>query len=305
MKSFIKQLVKRALNNTGFDIVPMRKCYKYTFLGLCYTPISSFSEWIKRDGWRNLPSWIRDPIIFIAKKCTRNYIIDKELLRYLVEFYNYDQGYSNVPLSYKDGIKMLKIAFRPVNDLWRLLNPSTDKEVERFYKIVPWYIFAIANTHMLRSYRRFKKRIINECKGDILDYGGGIGDLSAKLAEKGYNVTYLDVQGKTMEFAKWYFKKKGLNIKTIVAKDNIEIPGYYDIIICIEVIEHLVNSKNTLLMIVNHLKKGGKLIITQLYCEGSTESNPMHFRIDFNAEQFLNSLGVYKSEYYPWLWMKK
>jgi len=275
---------------------------------LLKNPIRSIDGWMTRDGWRNLPSWIKSPVIFIVKKCTRDFVVDKELLNCLVEFYNYDQGYTNMPLGIKnnqDGIMMLKISFRFVNDLWRLLNPSNDAEVLEFYKIVPWYTFDIARTHMLRGNRRFKKRIIDECKGSILDFGGGIGDLSAKLAENGHNVTYLDVESKNMEFAKWYFEKKGLNIKTLVAEENLELPDCYDTIMCIEVIEHLTNPKETLLMMVSHLKKGGKLIITQLDCEGSTESNPMHLRIDFDAEQFLNSLSVYRSKRYSWLWIKR
>jgi len=275
---------------------------------LLKNPIRSINGLMKRDRWRNLPSWIKSPVLFIVEKYTHDFVVDKELLKYLVEFYNCDQDYTNLPLGIKgrqDGIIMLKISFRFVNDFWKLLNPSNDAEILEFYKTVPWYIFDIARTHMLRGDRRFKKRVVNECKGSILDFGGGIGDLSAKLAEKGHNVTYLDVESKNMEFAKWYFEKKGLNIKTLVVEKELELPDCYDTIICIEVIEHLTNPKEALLMMVSHLKKGGKLIITKLDCKGSTESNPMHFKVDFNAEQFLNSLGVFKSECYPWLWIKR
>ena len=266
---------------------------------LLKNPIRSINKWMKRDGWRNLPSWIKSPVLFIVKRCTRDFVVDKELLKYLVEFYNFDLGYTKLPLGIKDrqdGIMMLKISFRFVNDFWRLINPSNDAEILEFYKIVPWYVFDIARTHMLRGDRRFKKRIVDECKGSILDFGGGIGDLSAKLAEKGHKVTYLDVESKNMEFAKWYFKKKGLNIKTLVAERRLELPDYYDTIICIEVIEHLTNPKEALLMMVSHLKKGGKLIITQLACEGSTESNPMHLKISFDAGLLLNSQGLYRSK---------
>lgn len=275
---------------------------------LLKNPIRSINGWMKRDGWRDLPSWMKTPLLFIVKKCTRDFVVDRDLLKYLVAFYNSAQGYTNSPLGVKDrqdGIMMLKISFRFANDLWRLQNPSNDAEILEFYKIVPWYIFDIARTHMLRGDRRFKKRVVNECEGSVLDYGGGIGDLSAKLAERGHTVTYLDVESKNREFAKWYFKKKGLNIKTLVAERQLELPDCYDTIICLEVIEHLTNPKEALLMMVRHLKKEGKLIITQLDCEGSTESNPMHFKINFDAELLLKSQGLYKSSHYPWLWIKK
>jgi len=269
-------------------------------------PTHSVSEWIKTDGWRNLPGWIRNPVLFIVKKCTCDFVVDKELLKYLVEFYNHDQGYSELALnSDKDGVMMLKTSFRFVNDLWRLRKPSNEEEFQEFYRIVPWYIFDIAHTHMFRHDRRFKKRVTEQCEGKVLDFGGGIGDLSAKLAERGHDVTYFDIESKCMEFAKWYFAKKGLNIKVLVAGKKLELPETYDTIICVEVIEHLTNPEESLVIMVSHLKKKGRLIITQLDCEGKTESNPMHLKINFDAKRLLNSQGLHRSKHYPWLWTKE
>jgi 2-polyprenyl-3-methyl-5-hydroxy-6-metoxy-1,4-benzoquinol methylase len=258
------------------------------------------------DEWKQLPSWIKFPAIYIYKRITREFKLDKQLLGYLVEFYNYAQHYENIPLTFHEGIKMLDISWRFVNDLWKIMNPTSPDEILKFYEVVPWYIFDIARTHMLRSYRRLEKRIIEECRGKILNYGGGIGDLSVKLAMRGHDVTHLDVPGKTLEFAKYYFNKKRLNIKIIVVNEiNVSLPDYYDTIICLEVIEHVPNPKDILQELANKLRKNGRLIITQLDCKGSDESNPMHFKINFNAEELLNSMGLYKSNSYSWLWLKE
>lgn len=97
-----------------------------------------------------------------------------------------------------------------------------------------------------------------------------------------------------------------MNIKIIAAnRENISLPNCYDTIIYLEVIEHVSNPREIFKIFSNHLNKQGKLIITQLDCEGSDESNLMHFQINFNAHKLLNSQGLYKSEFYPWLCIKK
>ena len=39
-----------------------------------------------------------------------------------------------------------------------------------------------------------------------------------------------------------------------------------------------------------------KLFITTLDCIGETEDPPMHLKIDFNAEDFPNSFGIFKTD---------
>lgn len=123
------------------------------------------------------------------------------------------------------------------------------------------------------------------CKGDILDYGRGVGDLSVKLAEKGLNVTYAEINGKNMEFAKRLFKKRRKdNITVLDVKKKIK--KEYDTIVCIDVIEHIPYPEDVLEKIARHLKNNGRLIIAALECSGPKDDAPMHLRIDFDAENY-------------------
>jgi hypothetical protein len=42
----------------------------------------------------------------------------------------------------------------------------------------------------------------------VLDFGGGVGDISIRLAEKGLNVTYAEVKGRNKDFATWLFHRR-------------------------------------------------------------------------------------------------
>lgn len=68
-------------------------------------------------------------------------------------------------------------------------------------------------------------------------------------------------------------------------------------------IEHTLHPEVLLRRLAEHLRNGGKLIITNLSCCGPTEQRPMHFGIPFDAKKSLNSLGLSKANL-DWLWMK-
>lgn len=243
---------------------------------------------VKRTG-EDLPMFIREPLIHLYQKWNSKIIWDKELMRDLMEYYN---------LSYNETKCMLKLGRRLFCDFWDRLNPKADNEIGAFYKMpLPYNVFSLVYWHMERRQRKYRKKIIKTCFGHVLDYGGGIGDLSIKLAEKGLNVTYADVNGKNMEFAKWLFKKRGREIEVLdVEKDEEKIWGEeYDTVVCIDVIEHIPCPEIVLERIARSLKKYGSLIITQLKSCGPVEDAPMHLKIDFDAEKLLNSLGLIKS----------
>jgi len=72
---------------------------------------------------------------------------------------------------------------------------------------------------------------------------------------------------------------------------------------CIDVVEHVLEPKALLRDLTSHIKKGGFLIITNLYVGEILENHPMHFKVEFGAEEYLKSLGFHKGEF-PWLWVK-
>ena len=100
---------------------------------------------------------------------------------------------------------MLKVGRRVVISQWDIWDPKTDDEIKKFYETVRYNAFSLAYWHMQRAQRKFRDKIVKISSGDVLDYGSGIGDMSIKLAEKGLNVSYCDVRGENMKFAKWLF----------------------------------------------------------------------------------------------------
>ena len=243
-----------------------------------------------------LPRPIRNrlrPLYSLYARWNRRVVLDKQLVQDISEYFN---------CTCEETILMLKSSSKANNLFWHALHPVTEEEIEQFYRITPFYVFDLAYWHMKKGQRKFRNEVLKTAGGDVLEYGGGIGDLCVRLAERGLNVTYGDVSGLTLEFAQWLFKKRGQSIK-VIGLEKEEPCRQYDTIICIDVIEHLTNPEAALQKMAASLKNGGKLIVTNLQALEDFDLHPMHMRLEFDAEELLKSLGLNRTDK-DWLWVK-
>jgi 2-polyprenyl-6-hydroxyphenyl methylase/3-demethylubiquinone-9 3-methyltransferase len=76
----------------------------------------------------------------------------------------------------------------------------------------------------------------------ILDIGCGGGLISEPMARLGANVTGIDASNKNIEVAKLHAKKNNLNINYLnTSPENIKMQNEFDIILNLEVVEHVEN----------------------------------------------------------------
>jgi SAM-dependent methyltransferase len=242
---------------------------------------------------QKLPKIIRNPLRKLYYMWNTRVELSDSIIEDIREYFSLDR---------KETMWLLKSGGRLNSDLWVIANPRTDKEKMDFYENTPFYIFDLAWWHMTRFQRVFRERIFKYAKGDVLDYGGGIGDFSIKITENGFNTDYADVGGKTFNFAKWLFQKKGAHIMmTDLTKETIS--KNYDAIFAIDVIEHVPNSKEVIQNLAAHLKSKGNLIVTGLKINEESQIHPMHQKVNFD-ENYLETLGLLTTDK-PWLFHKK
>jgi len=145
---------------------------------------------------------------------------EKEMINFLTEFYNLKHEWKITPKEIKT---MCKLGKRLVAEIWNLMEPRTEEEIRKYYQKDPFSIFELAYFHAHPLQKKFRQKVVNLVNyGKVMDYGGGIGDLSLKLAQKGLDVTYVDVAGINMEFAKFLFKKKNINVEVLDAEKDKE-----------------------------------------------------------------------------------
>src|SRR3989339_452762 len=248
-------------------------------LRVLYSILPNFLKKIAKNFYRKLGSFI---------------ILDMDFVNYLSEHFR---------VSKKEILWLLKFGNRIDSNLWLILNPQTEEEEKIFYNTTPFYIFDLAFWHMTLAQRHFRSKIIKIVKGNVLDYGGGIGDLCLAMSKDGLRVDYADVGGRTFDFAKQMFQKKGVNNISMINLNNENISKNYDTILAIDVIEHVPNAKEVIVNLIKHLNKNGRLVVTGLRINEDSQIHPMHQKINFNKE-YLISLGLLSTNE-PWLFLKK
>ena len=113
-----------------------------------------------------------------------------------------------------------------------------------------------------------KKRAINKKyfkQLEIIDIGCGGGLVCEPLARLGAKVSGLDFIKQNIQIARQHSTKENLNINYFLSDiNNLKLKKKYDVVLILEVIEHLDNLHQLIRKINHYLKPGGILIISSI-----------------------------------------
>jgi hypothetical protein len=147
---------------------------------------------------------------------------------------------------------------------------NTQNDVKK--KITQFILSSINGNHKLR----------------ILDFGCGIGVTALALAEKGHNVTAMDIRGTgTTEFLKWRNEKYKAGI-TFLESDggvpNLHGEGY-DVIIATDCLEHIKDWKGALAALADKLRPEGMLFSNNAILDDAEH----HEHYELHPEDFVKA----------------
>jgi len=97
-------------------------------------------------------------------------------------------------------------------------------------------------------------------KSNVLSIGDGMGFECLRIAEAGHDVTYFEVPGYCAQFANLLFEKKNAGVHQLT--DPKKIPSKtFDVIVCLDVLEHIPDPPSFVEMMKGYLKPGGIFIV--------------------------------------------
>ena len=159
-------------------------------------------------------------------------------------------------------------------------NTINKKEIEKFSKIAEEWWNPNGKFKPLHKFnpiriKYIKENIVNHFKIkkknktlknlNILDIGCGGGLISEPMARLGANVVGIDASKKNINVAKHHLKKSKLNIQYLnVSPENFNTSKKFDIILNLEVIEHVESMDDFIKISSKFLKKSGLMFIATL-----------------------------------------
>ena len=140
---------------------------------------------------------------------------------------------------------------------------NPDGKFKPLHKFNPIRISYIKN-NVINSFKiKNKKKPLEKVK--ILDIGCGGGLLSEPMSRLGAEVVGIDASDKNIKIAKLHAKKNGLDIKYFCASpENFKTTIKFDVILNMEIIEHVKDIDFFLKSCSNLLKKNGIMFVATL-----------------------------------------
>lgn len=162
------------------------------------------------------------------------------------------------------------------------------KETDAFlYELVIWNM----NAHKRRMRRWIRKYLEKWCRegAKVLCIGDGLGLDSAYFAQLGYEVTYFENCGYSLKFAEKVFAETDGDIRVVADEAQIE-DGFYDAVICLDVLEHVPDVEGFVARVGRYLCQGGKLIVHAPFYMVH-KGKPTHLRTN---RQYSGSMSLYR-----------
>lgn len=178
-----------------------------------------------------------------------------------------------------------------VSDDWRSESRESDEQKLAFYRHTEKYIWELSAYHCdvkwntRGQHRGYAEALKAKDCNRVLCLGDGIGELSLRLYEAGFDVVYHDLEGsRTAAFAAFRFWRHTGDIFSYVLTPGWEPspwliePNEFDAIVCLDFLEHVPNVDEWAAAIRTALRPGGFFVAQNAFGIGSGPAGalPMH-----------------------------
>jgi len=205
------------------------------------------------------------PLQFLGGHSSRYSALKKKASSLAKDKNFYEQALQEISEYTKEGVETVKQRYADLKKQTDEMSFSQKEEeaILRFYRNDRHYIYELPlwNSQCGRPYLLSwiaKPYLERHHYRHILDFGSGAGDLGIALRQAGFHVTCFDINPSLVEFAKWRFQRRGLNIDFI--DQSLKDGQLFDCIMAFDVFEHLKNLPEKIKRLRRNLHKGGSLI---------------------------------------------
>ncbi len=180
----------------------------------------------------------------------------------------------------------------------RRVGEATDAAtVLQYYTQTPHYLYELSGWEASREKQAWCAVVAAACRcyglRRVLDVGGGVGGLTLYLNRCGIRCDYLDVKGKTFDYAAWRFARHGLDVLMFDVLSADRRPrGPYDAIVTWDVLEHIFDLEDAIHHIALWLRPGGWFLSKSTFATGDGRHEAIHLaqHVRYGDVRLLNEL---------------
>jgi 2-polyprenyl-3-methyl-5-hydroxy-6-metoxy-1,4-benzoquinol methylase len=184
--------------------------------------------------------------------------------------------------------------------------PDPKSKIENFYES-PTTIYELIEWHTLQDDTGPLAYVLGldiareHRVATCLDFGSGIGSGALLFAHAGIRMTLADISTTLLDFARWRFTRRGLSVQTLDLKQATLPDSSFDMILAMDVFEHLAEPVQVVEQLWRALRPGG-LLFARIHAEEDAD-RPQHIVRDF-APTFrrMRELGLIETWRDTWLW---
>jgi len=170
------------------------------------------------------------------------------------------------------------------SDWHAMVDPRHRSSIEDFYEIKT-HIYDLINWHTLRddtgplayvvALQIARDHNVRSC----LDFGSGVGSGALLFGRANIEMTLADISTTLLDFARWRFHLRSLPAHFVDLNSTPLPDGAFDMILAMDVFEHLVDPVEAVERLWRALKQGG-LLFARIHAE-TDPSHPQHIAADF------------------------
>ncbi|PYO24178.1 MAG: hypothetical protein DMD88_01610 [Candidatus Rokuibacteriota bacterium] len=156
--------------------------------------------------------------------------------------------------------------------LWERKPRSSEADYRSFYAETDYFVLRQMYYHRNDCYHWIARTLRRAGReGDFCEYGCGVAPITAWLRPRfpAWRYTLVDLPTPMLEFARWRFRKfPNVELKEPGFGADLPLRRTYDVITCLDVLEHVVNPLQVVRHVVEHLKPGGTLYVNFIEAPG-------------------------------------
>lgn len=126
----------------------------------------------------------------------------------------------------------------------------------------------------------------------VLDFGSGVGSGAIFLSACGFAVSLADISAPLLDFSRARLAARGIDAECYLLPQERVPRGAFDLVTCMDVIEHVPDPVATVDDLASYLRVGGVLVAV-LYEDSACHDRPMHISSCGNLADFAQKTSMW------------